>query len=183
MMLHSERLMLRPVSIEDARDIFKYRSHKEANSFQGWIPETIEDVEEFISKLPPEINLPDTWFQLVICTIGTQEIIGDIGIHFVGPENQQCEFGITLNPDFQAKGYATEALRVAIDYLFKELRKHRIFVSIDPANLPSVALFERLLFRKEAHMIKSYWTGKEWTDDLIYALLKDEWQSGARTLD
>ena len=42
----------------------------------------------------------------------------------------------------------------------------------------SVALLERLGMRREGHLRESTWAKGEWTDDLVYALLHDEWQSG-----
>ena len=32
--------------------------------------------------------------------------------------------------------------------------------------------------RREGHLRQSTWAGGEWTDDLLYALLRDEWQAG-----
>jgi len=40
------------------------------------------------------------------------------------------------------------------------------------------ALLERLGMRREGHLRQSTWAKGEWTDDLVYALLHDEWQSG-----
>ena len=42
---------------------------------------------------------------------------------------------------------------------------------------PYAALLERLGMRREGHLRQSTWTKGEWTDDLVYALLHDEWQS------
>lgn len=36
-------------------------------------------------------------------------------------------------------------------YLFSDLKKHRITASVDPRNIKSVALLERIGMRKEAH--------------------------------
>lgn len=66
-------------------------------------------------------------------------------------ENEQAEIGCTLAKQEHGKGYATEALKLAMDFLFNELNKHRIIGSIDPQNIKSIGLVERLGFRKEAH--------------------------------
>jgi aminoglycoside 6'-N-acetyltransferase len=41
-----------------------------------------------------------------------------------------------------------------------------------------VALLERLGMRREGHLRQSTWAKGEWADDLVYALLRDEWVSG-----
>ena len=174
--LNTERLHLRPIRLSDAEAILKYRSDSVTNIYQGWIPKTIDDVIDFITnKVSLEINLSGSWYQLVIIKKDDLELIGDLGIHFLDKNNKQAELGCTLAKNHQGKGYAAEALNAVIIYLFNELDKHRIIASIDPENTKSISLFNRLGFRKEAHFKKSILINGKWTDDVIYAILKDEW--------
>jgi RimJ/RimL family protein N-acetyltransferase len=176
--IFSDRLIIRPIQMNDADSIFVYRSDAVINQYQGWIPATICDVQDFIrNKVSSEINLPGTWFQFVIIKTDNDELIGDIGVHFLNPDPFQVEIGCTLNKKHHGKGYAAEALTETINYLFDALNKHRISASIDPRNLPSIRLFERLGFRKEAHFKKSLFLNGEWADDLVYAILKSEWNA------
>jgi len=99
-----------------------------------------------------------------------------LGIHFFDNSNKQVEIGCTLNKYFQNKGYATESMKIVIDYLFKKLNKHRIIASIDPGNKRSVQLVERIGFRKEAHFVESLLMNGKWVDDLIYALIEKDWE-------
>ena len=50
MKLKTDRLYIRPVSIEDKELIFEYRSDSETNKYQGWIPTKIEDVDVFMAR-------------------------------------------------------------------------------------------------------------------------------------
>jgi RimJ/RimL family protein N-acetyltransferase len=174
-MLETKRIIIRPIEPKDKNEVFACRSDKETNKYQGWIPENIKEVEEFISNNPSVFNTPKTWFQLVIIEKESNKIIGDVGIHFIDQENFQCEVGCTINKDYQKKGFAFEALNLVINHLFTNLNKHRIIASVDPRNISSIKLIEKLGFRKEAHFIKSYYQNGEWCDDVIYALLKEEW--------
>ena len=176
MILETERLIIRPLRLDDKYEIFEYRSDSETNKYQGWIPEKIEDVETFIGKISKQINEPETWFQFVIIVKEKKKIVGDLGIHFFDSENKQAEIGCTLNKDFQNKGYATESVKRVIDFLFKELNKHRIITSIDPENKNSIRLVERIGFRKEAHFVESLLINGKWVDDLIYALTEKDWK-------
>ncbi len=172
-MIETERTCLRPIALKDNKDILSYRSDSETNKYQGWIPKTLNDVNAFISKNPDEFNTPETWFQLVIVEKGSDLIIGDVGIHFI--DNHQSEIGCTLRKIYHGKGFATETLTAVIDHLFAILNKHRIVVSIDPENTDSIRLVERLGFRKDAHLKKSLLIDGEWVDDIVYAVLKTEW--------
>jgi len=92
----------------------------------------------------------------------------------------RCEIGFTLAPDYQGRGYATEAVRLLAGYLFTVRGKHRITACCDARNAASAALLERLGMRREGHLRQSTWAKGEWTDDLLYALLHDEWHPGTR---
>ena len=175
MQLNTQRLTLRPIEANDKYSILKYRSDAETNKYQGWIPKTLDDVDTFFGKLSAEFNVPDTWFQLAVVEKNYNELIGDIGIHFI--DNQQVEIGYTIAKQHQGLGFATEAAKAVINYLFCELKKHRITASIDPENIASVALLEKLGFRKEAHFRESLFLNDKWVDDVIYALLAREWKA------
>jgi len=171
--IETEQLLLRPIEIKDTNALFNYRSDAVANKFQGFIPKNLEDVYEFINKTTTEFNIVESWFQLVIEERNSNQIIGDIGVHFI--DEQQVELGITLAKIQHGKGFATEALKVLITYLFEKFNKHRIIASIDPENTSSIKLFERLGFRKEAHFKESLFINEVWCDDVIFAILKKEW--------
>ena len=176
-MITTKRLHLRPIEPADREQVFRYRSDAETNQYQGWVPSTLSEVDEFIAKQTAEINTPETWFQLVMLERDSGQLIGDVGLHFIDPENFQAEMGITLDKSFHGQGYATEALSGVMEYLFNELNKHRIVTSIDPANVSSISLVERLGMRKEGHFRESLLVDGQWVDDVVYALLKSEWNN------
>lgn len=171
----TERLIIRLAEPEDAAGIFSYRSDFDENKYQGWFPDSAEDVCDYIKNMPKVMDVANVCFQFVIILASEIRLIGDMGIIFTNHNNTQAEIGCTLHKDYQRKGYATEALKAMVDYLFGTLDKHRIVASIDPRNTPSIQLIERLGFRKEAHFRESYYLRGEWVDDIIYAKLKGEW--------
>jgi len=176
-LLNTQRLVLRPLYPTDARSIFAYRSQPEVNRYQLWAIE-YEDVRSLIASqqgLDPDI--PGTWFQAGITLHESGELIGDLGLHFLEGDNRQVEFGVTLSPAWQGQGIATESISAVLEYLFSSLGKHRVYASADPRNLRSVALMERLGLRKEGCSLKSVWNRGEWTDDVTYAMLEDEWKT------
>lgn len=176
MNLTTSRLHLRPVSPSDAATILDYRSEESVARFVSFNPQSSEQVKTFIEeRIARVVNEPGTWYQFAVIERNSRIMIGDIGVHFLADAKDQVELGITFSSKFQKKGYAQEALRAVIDYCFRDLNKHRIIASIDPRNIPSATLFDRLGFRQEAHFVKSLWWKGEWVDDLIYAVLREEW--------
>ncbi len=177
----TERLIMRDLRDGDAQMMFAYRSDPEIMRYQGWEPESFDDVRAFIASLAlDEPYAPGSWRQLAITLRDTGQQIGDCGIHIPGDKPEQAEFGITLAPAYQRRGYAFEALTALLRLAFDTLGKHRAFASIDPRNAPSIALFERAGFRNEAHHVESLWLMGEWVDDVIVAMLAREWRANER---
>lgn len=172
--LKTKRLTLRPIKKSDASIFFAYKSNYEANKYQPWIPQSLEDAESYIGKKPREFGQIGAWFQFVIIEQETAKLIGDFGVRFA--DKDQCEIGFTLSKDAQGRGFASEAAKGVLDYLFLVLKKHRVFASLDPANAASEKLLKKLGFRKEAHFKESYNLRGIWVDDIIYGLLASEWQ-------
>ena len=173
----TKRLNIRPIRIEDKNALYEYRSDPETYKYLSFVPTEVKDVEEFIHRCSKDFNIQGTWFQFVLLLKGSQALIGDVGVHFLDTEseNKQVEIGYTLNPAFRNNGYANEALTEIIDYLFTSLKKHRVTASVDPSNISSIRLLEKLGFRKEAHFKKSLFFHGKWVDDVVFALLSEEW--------
>ncbi|MEK8129019.1 GNAT family protein [Paenibacillus filicis] len=173
--LTTDRLVIRTLDMRDKEAFYTYRSTPEVYKYQSWKPADISEAENFISANMAVVpDTGDSWLQVAVC-LKDGQLAGDIGIHFLD-DGFQAEIGYTFAPGFQGQGYASEAVRAVIDYLFAGLGKHRVTGSVDPDNLKSIKLLEGLGFRKEAHFIKSYRLNDEWYDDCVYAILAEEWK-------
>jgi RimJ/RimL family protein N-acetyltransferase len=172
----TKRLVLRGLVPADAGALFKYRSLPEVCRFQGWKPQTLAEAETFIreriSKIP---GVPDTWYQLGILEKETGELIGDIGLHFAGPENDSVEIGYTLHPEHQGKGYATEAVKAVVGHAFRVLHKRTVTASVDPANENSVALLERVGMKRDASLPKDIRLDAKRENGLVFRIMKEDW--------
>ncbi|WP_282015210.1 GNAT family N-acetyltransferase [Marinifilum flexuosum] len=176
MKLETKRLVLEKLEMKHAEAFYSYRSDAETNKYQGWIPYALEDCQHFIkNRIAKKFNETGTWYQLAIVLHSTNEMIGDLGIHFIEGDDQQIEIGCTINKEYHAKGYAKEAIIATMNHLFCELKKHRVIASVDPKNTASIKLMEKLGFRKEAHFKESILINERWVDDVIYAILASEW--------
>lgn len=89
------------------------------------------------------------------------------------------ELGWTFSPAESGHGYATEAVRALIDLVFDLPAVHRVSAQMDGRNVASARLATRVGMQREAHFRKNWWCKGEWTDTLVYALLREEWLSGA----
>jgi len=172
------RLVLRQLVPSDAEKILEYRSRPEVSRYLSWGVESQAAIQSQIETLAfVDPDSPGPWYQLGIVLRSSNELIGDCGFRVHENEPRQVEFGISLAPDVHCQGYATEALGALLRYFFVGLRKHRAFASVDPRNLRSIKLMERLGLRNEAHFVKSLWFKGEWVDDMIFAVLASDWKA------
>jgi RimJ/RimL family protein N-acetyltransferase len=179
--LTTRRLTVEMMKPQHAASLAEYRSDPEVARFQDWdTPFTVEMAERLIdgqSQLDGPVN--DDWVQLAVVVGGRS--IGDVavGIHDNG---QQATIGYSITAAEQGKGYATEAVGAVIGALFNDAHLHRISAGIDPENIASRRLLEKLGFRYEGRSLKSVLVRGRWVDDDRFAMLAGEY-AGPITVD
>jgi aminoglycoside 6'-N-acetyltransferase len=176
--LITDRLLLRRFRLTDLPAFTAYRSDPEVARYQGWeAPYPLERARRMLAELNRQHpDTPGEWFQFAVALRDTDELIGDCGVHVPAEEPRQAELGFTFAATRQGRGYATEAVRRLLEYLFVDRDKHRVFASCDDRNLRSAALLRRVGMRREGLRLQSTWCKGEWTNDELFALLRDEWR-------
>lgn len=180
--LATERLRLRRFVAADAPAFAAYRSDPGTARWQSWAtPYPLDLARTFAAEVGAETpGRPGSAFQYALERRAAPGLIGDVMLA-TGPDRRLVELGVTLAPQVRGQGLATEALDRLVDHLFTEVGGvQRIEARCDGRNTASIALFERLGFRREAHLVAAVWVKGEWTDDVILAVLADEWRDVRR---
>ncbi|MGV8945296.1 MAG: GNAT family N-acetyltransferase [Lutibacter sp.] len=110
-------------------------------------------------------------YRFVICN--TKNIpVGMIDLFDFNPQHKRIGVGILIIPEYQEKGYASEALEMIVTYAFTYLNVHQIFANITANNNKSIALFEKFNFKKVG--IKKDWiyADSSYKDEILYQLIK-----------
>jgi RimJ/RimL family protein N-acetyltransferase len=175
MLITTERLVLRRFRPADAPVLAAYRSDPEVARYQSWdapfpLLRAETAVANFIASDPDKPG----WFQYAVERTGDRVLIGDVAVR-LHDNLKQAEIGFTLAAAYQKSGYATEAVGAVLDRLFRLQGLHKVTGECDARNTPSAGLMERLGFIREGHLRQQTWIKGEWTDDLIYGLLAEEW--------
>lgn len=163
--IQTDRLVLKPMTRNDASALFAYRSRPEVYCYQTWAPEKIEDAEQFIIAYS-ENKIPkiDEWFQFGIYL--EEQLVGDCG--FCLREKNKAEIGYTISPDFQTNGYGTEVVQELINFLVLHFDVPQIVASCDPRNAASISLLEKLGFQRDGYYPQSMEIRGELVDDEVY---------------
>jgi RimJ/RimL family protein N-acetyltransferase len=93
------------------------------------------------------------------------------GSYFV-EQNRRCDIGYALGSRHWGQGIVTEALEAMIRYGFDVLGLNRIEADIDPRNIGSARVLEKLGFRKEGFMPERWIVNGETADTAFYGLLR-----------
>lgn len=162
------RLRLDGLRPEDAAGLFAYRADPEVARYQGWKPASVAEAARFIEGqqgIAPDT--PGTWWQRAIRLRDSDELIGDLGLHFL--DDATVELGISLAPARQRHGYAREAIEVMLDFVFGGLHKQRLVALVDPRNVPCIRLLEGLGMRRAVVQ----------ADSVVFAMQSDKWLAPA----
>lgn len=110
-------------------------------------------------------------YRFVICNLNNIPV-GTIDLFDFNPQHNRVGIGILLLPEFENKGFATEALKLTIDYAFQYLNIHQIFANITSENKKSIALFEKFNFKFTGTKKDWIYTNQQYKDELLYQLIK-----------
>jgi len=177
--IQSQRLLIRPFTEADLDDLFAFQSREEVTRYLYWDPRDREEVAQVLKAwtVPPAM---DTDGQALVLAAELQEssrVIGSLHLFLRSVEHLQGEIGFVINPAYQGRGLALEGSSELLQIGFQELGLHRICGQCDGRNQASAKLMERLGMRREAHLIQNERVKGEWTDELIFAILAEEWRT------
>jgi RimJ/RimL family protein N-acetyltransferase len=96
--------------------------------------------------------------------------------NMLNPYMKMLELGYGLVPSERGKGYCTEAAQLMVDYLFLSKDITRIIATTHTKNVASQKALEKVGFKKEGTLRKTYLLRGEWTDMFIFSILREEWK-------
>jgi len=175
--VRSPRLSLRPLSAADTTALLAYRSRADVCRYVPFTPMDTAIIAERLGTAWARTSLNDEGQNLTLGVevTDTGELVGDVVLMWHSREHRGGEIGYVLNPESSGHGYATEAVRRLLGLAFDDLGLHRVIARVDARNDASARLARRLGMRQEAYLVRNEWFKGEWTDELDFALLEEEW--------
>ncbi|TCZ64716.1 GNAT family N-acetyltransferase [Flaviaesturariibacter aridisoli] len=147
--LQTERLTLRPLTLQDDEQIFALRSDAAVNRYLDRKPsETIADARAFIEAIQEHNRRNESLYWAIECT-GTDRLIGTICLFGFSGDPAQAEIGYELLPGFQGKGIMQEALSAVIAYATGALGLRSLEAGTHRDNEGSTKLLEKFGFQRQ----------------------------------
>lgn len=157
--LNTERLILRPMCVGDAADMFDYAQREDVTTYLLWSPhQSISYTREYLKYIETRYDAGD-FYDWAVIEKSSGKMIGTCGFTRIDTPNNAGEIGYVLNPEFHGKGYGTEAASEALRFGFDVIGLHRIEAKFMEGNVASLRVMDKLGmtfegFRKESMLVK-----------------------------
>jgi RimJ/RimL family protein N-acetyltransferase len=162
--IKTERLLLRKIIPDDAAMVYKWMSDPEVLKYEDWEPhKNVEFTRGYISFITGDYKSDDIYRWGI--QLG-EELIGDI----LGGGT----LAYYLRKDCWSKGYATEAVKAVINYMFSEVGIDRIDASHSTKNVASGKVLKKAGMYYRGHVKEWYCCNLEWQDSDFYLLKKEQ---------
>lgn len=144
--LETERLILRQLNLNDTKAIFGLRTNKEVNQFiTRNTPKNLAEARAFIDMISNLVANNNGIFW-VIESKQNNLVLGTIGLRHFEVDENYAEVGYELHPDFQERGFMSEALQEVLNFGFDKLNLKTIEAFTHKNNIASIALLEKHSF-------------------------------------
>lgn len=167
-------LRLRPLRETDAGALFVMLS--DPRTVEYWSTEPATDPEAVRNKLLEDMqsDARGNTISWAVCKRGSEKMLGKCVLFHLDKRHRRAEIGFILNRDHWRQGVMNQALRAILDFAFSNLGLHRIEADVDPANSGSLALLEKLGFKREGLFRGRWYVGGQWHDSVMLGLVRDE---------
>ena len=169
---------IRLFQLQEAEAIFEEVDRGRAYLRQ-WLPwvdytHSAEDIREFIMRVQGQYDANQgpqagLWIEGAFA--------GSVGCHPINWQNRNCSIGYWIAEQHQGKGIITRCCSVVLDYLFDDLRLHRVVIECGTGNARSCAVPQRLGFSREGISRDGEWVNDRWIDLVVWSMLEDDWRA------
>lgn len=133
------------------------------HSVASWTLRLIEREIEFMDS---------SSVHFITTTDSETQVIGTCSIsNIVRGVFQSCHMGYSVDRNFEGLGIMQELAQYTIEYVFDELKLHRIIANHMPQNKRSEALLKRLGFEREGYAKRFLQIDGEWEDHVLNSLI------------
>jgi len=173
--IEGEKIILRAFRKEDADTLWAGIHNEEFNKLTGSHADfTREQIDAYIARQVARDD--DSRASFVIALPDDSRAVGEVVINEIDRDNNSANIRIAMFGDEDVnKGFGTEAMRLMVDYGFKNLRLHRISLGVYAFNPRAIRAYEKVGFKQEGVLRDDlYWDG-EYYDSIIMSILEHEW--------
>lgn len=176
--LATERFLVRHLEEADAPALFDIFSDPEVTRYWSSPPLADREAARELLRQIQDFFQSRTLLQWGIAQRSTGRVIGTCTLAWLDAQNRRADLGFAVARQQWGEGVASEAVPAVLRFGFQALNLHRVEADVDPRNLASVRVLERLGFQREGFLRERYLLNGEAQDAWFYGLLRSEWRGG-----
>jgi ribosomal-protein-alanine N-acetyltransferase len=171
----TDRLLLRPFTLEDAPAMFQWASDKEVTQYLRFERHTTIEESKKIILSWIENDLFPQFCNWAIVVKDSNTVIGSVGLMTLSALDNKGEVGYCLTRNEWGKGYMSEALPYVLKYGFSHMNLHRIEAAHSINNIASGRVMEKAHMVKECDCLRHYYKSSSsgYQDSALYAAFSD----------
>lgn len=183
--IETERLQLRSFQKSDLDAMMAYHALPDVQRYLDWKARDRVEVKAALDAMVKQNRLtrPGDIIHFAVTRKSDNLLIGQISLRWTDATAGQAELRFIFSPFHRKQGYATEAVKAAMDFGFDNFRFHRIFARCAGKNQPSARLLKGIGMRLEAHYREHALFQGEWDEELHFAILDREWRRSDKVRD
>jgi RimJ/RimL family protein N-acetyltransferase len=175
--IETERLTIRALRAEDGADIHAIYADPEVSRYLYTEPMDAEAGRHYAAeRTDPVIATDGDGINLAAELRESGRVVATFYLSLVSATHAQGEIGYVVSPSYAGRGLATEGSLAMLTIGFERWNLHRMIGRCDARNVASAAVLRRVGMRQEATFRENEWVKGEWTDELVFAILADEWR-------
>lgn len=171
--LETERLILRKVVLDDAAAMYVWMSDPEVCKYERWNPHpNIDYTRGSIQEYYSIYDSDSKYHWGIQCG---DELIGSISAVSVDDNDKKATLGYRLSQENWSNGYATEAVKTVVAFLFEEVRMNRVEASCSVKNAASGRVLQKAGFSLEGHAKEYFFCNAGFQDSDLYGFLASDY--------
>jgi len=179
-MLEGKKVRLRAYTKDDLPKARVYINEEGVGDMlRGGIPFPLrpEDEDKWYESLDAN---SDKQYDFAIEDKKNRNYLGGCGVNGIDAKNNVACVGLFLGKEHCDKGYGTDALRILIDFCFKEINLNKVKLGVFSFNKRAMRCYENIGFKTEGVLRQEIYRRGKHHDTIIMGLLRSEWEQNDR---
>lgn len=174
MELKTDTIYLRPITEEDTEMVLRWRNSKMVKQY--FIYRKNISPEEHRNRLIAQ-GKAKKLHQFILCVATTDRPVGSVYLQNISATHKNAEYGIFIGEqDALGQGYGTAAAKLILQYAFKVLGLHKVYLRVLSDNGRAIRSYENAGFRVEGILRDEIFEDGVFRDVTRMSILREEFK-------
>ena len=162
-------MKIRPLEKRDLPYIYQQENSRKVMAL--WFQEAYTSFDE-LQLLYERHVLDQTERRFVV--EDKDQFIGVVELMYIDGLQRHTEIHFLIHPDHQGHGYAQSAIKAGIEYAFKVLNMHKVYLYVDVDNAAAIHIYKKVGFTQEGVLRGHFFAEGKYHDSMMMGILAHE---------